>query len=44
MFFEVAGFLFGMAGIGAVFWLLYRRETNRVLGAIQSGPAARHRG
>ena len=44
MFFEMAGFLFGMAGIGSAFWLLYRRETNRVMGAINGATAGRQRG
>ena len=31
MLFEVLGFLSGVAGIGAAFWLLYARDSSRVV-------------
>ena len=42
MVFEMAGFLVGMSGVGSVLWLLYRRQTSRVMGAIMAsaGPRA----
>ncbi len=44
MLFEFAGFLCGVSGIAAAFWLLYRRESSRVMQAIYSGVNARQRG
>ncbi len=41
MFFETAGFLVGMAGVGSAFWLLYRRQASRLIGAMNAGPAQR---
>ncbi|WP_421694441.1 hypothetical protein [Aestuariivirga sp.] len=34
MFFEVAGFLSGVASIGAALWLLHRRDSERVMRGI----------
>lgn len=44
MFFESAGFVVGMLGVGSAFWVLYRRQTNRLMGAFNAGPAGRRRG
>jgi hypothetical protein len=43
MVFEMAGFLFGMLGIGAALLLLYRRQTNRTMNAIHASAGARPR-
>lgn len=42
--FEAAGFLVGMCGVGTVLWLLYRRQTNRTIGAFIDGPRYSRRG
>lgn len=34
MLFEIAGFLTGIAGVGVAFWMLYRRDSGRVLSGI----------
>jgi hypothetical protein len=44
MFFEMAGFLCGMVGVGAALLLFCRRETGRVMAAINPGGGARSRG
>jgi hypothetical protein len=44
MSFEMAGFLVGMSGVGSVLWLLYRRQTTRMKGAIMAGLGERRRG
>ena len=31
MLFEIAGFLAGVSSIGAAFWLLYMRDSSRVV-------------
>jgi hypothetical protein len=36
MLFEVAGFLSGVAGVGVAFWLLYQRDSTRVVANIYS--------
>jgi hypothetical protein len=44
MSFETAGFLVGMLGVGSAFWVLYRRQSNRLMGAMNAGPGPRRRG
>ncbi len=34
MLFEIAGFLAGVTGIGVAFWLLYQRDSSRVVQGI----------
>ncbi len=44
MLFEIAGFLSGVAGIGVAFWLLYQRDSSRVVASIYGTGGARQRG
>jgi len=41
MLFEVAGFLSGVAGVGVAFWLLYQRDSSRVVASIYGTPGGR---
>ena len=41
MFFEVAGFLSGVAGVGAAFWLLYQRDSTRVVASVYGASVSR---
>lgn len=34
MLFEIAGFLSGVAGMGVAFWVLYMRDSSRVMRGI----------
>ena len=34
MLFEIAGFVAGVTGIGIAFWLLYQRDSHRVVQGI----------
>ena len=43
MLFEFAGFLSGVTAIGIAFWLLHRRDTGRVMEAIQGAAHRRQR-
>jgi hypothetical protein len=43
MLFEVLGFFSGVAGIGAAFWLLYQRDSSRVVEGIYGVRRGRQR-
>ncbi|WP_290546455.1 hypothetical protein [Aestuariivirga sp.] len=43
MLFEILGFLSGTVGIGAAFWMLYRRDSSRVVEGIYGVRRSRHR-
>ena len=43
MLFEVLGFLSGVAGIGAAFWLLYQRDSSRVVEGVYGVRRGRQR-
>ena len=43
MVFEIAGFLSGVAGIGAAFWFLYMRDSDRVMRGIYGERGGRQR-
>ncbi len=44
MLFEIAGFLCGVGGIGAAFWLLHRRDAERLVASIYTRQGLRQRG
>ena len=43
MLFEVLGFLSGITGIGAAFWLLYQRDSSRVVEGVYGVRRGRQR-
>ena len=43
MLFEVLGFLSGIIGIGAAFWLLYQRDSSRVVEGVYGVRRGRQR-
>lgn len=43
MLFEVMGFLFGVAGVGAAFWGLYQRDSSRVVEGVYGVRRGRQR-
>jgi hypothetical protein len=43
MVLEIAGFLCGVSGIAAAFWLLYRREASRMSRSLHAAVSGRQR-
>ncbi len=43
MLFELLGFVSGLAGIGAAFWLMYQRDSSRVVEGVYGVRRGRHR-
>jgi len=43
MLFEILGFVSGVAAIGAAFWLLYQRDSSRVVAGVYGVGRGRQR-